>query len=79
MNLISLAISCYIFIAHITAKSIYDRRIVALGDLHGDLANTLEILKFSKIINSTHNWIGGDAIFVQTVNSKTRHVCKHPI
>lgn len=46
-----------------------DRRIVALGDLHGDLANTLEILKFSKIIDEDNHWIGGDTIFVQTVRS----------
>ncbi|OBZ83600.1 hypothetical protein A0J61_08350 [Choanephora cucurbitarum] len=43
-----------------------DRRIVALGDLHGDLPNTLEILKFSHLIDDDHHWIGGDAIFVQT-------------
>lgn len=44
-----------------------DRRIVALGDLHGDLANTLEILKFSNLIDQDNHWIGGDSIFVQTV------------
>ncbi|KAI9470998.1 MAG: Metallo-dependent phosphatase-like protein [Benjaminiella poitrasii] len=43
-----------------------DRRIVALGDLHGDLANTLEILKFSNLIDDNLHWIGGDTIFVQT-------------
>lgn len=47
-----------------------DRRIVALGDLHGDLKNTLEILKFSKLINDDLHWIGGDAIFVQTVKKQ---------
>jgi hypothetical protein len=45
-----------------------ERRIVALGDLHGDLANTLDILKFSNIIDEDHHWIGGDTIFVQTVS-----------
>jgi hypothetical protein len=48
-------------------KTDFDRRIVALGDLHGDLPNTLAILKFSNIIDQDHHWIGGDAIFVQTV------------
>jgi hypothetical protein len=51
----------------VIAASEYDRRIVALGDLHGDLPNTLAILKFSNIIDEDHHWIGGDAIFVQTV------------
>lgn len=52
----------------VSAKSEFERRIVALGDLHGDLPNTLDILKFSNIIDDDHRWIGGDAIFVQTVN-----------
>lgn len=51
-----------------SASNEYDRRIVALGDLHGDLPNTLAILKFSNIIDDDHHWIGGDAIFVQTVS-----------
>lgn len=49
-------------------KTEFERRIVALGDLHGDLPNTLEILKFSNLIDKDHHWIGGDAIFVQTVS-----------
>jgi hypothetical protein len=61
------SISSIIFSTLVSAKSEFDRRIVALGDLHGDLPNTLEILKFSNIIDEDHHWIGGDAIFVQTV------------
>lgn len=49
----------------------FDRRIVALGDLHGDLPNTLAILKFANIIDEDHHWIGGDAIFVQTVSTQS--------
>ncbi|KAI8975483.1 Metallo-dependent phosphatase-like protein [Mycotypha africana] len=49
-----------------TVTNVGNRRIVALGDLHGDLPNTLEILKFAKLIDKEHHWIGGDAIFVQT-------------
>lgn len=55
----------------LTTKTEFERRIVALGDLHGDLPNTLAILKFSNIIDEDHHWIGGDAIFVQTVNNDT--------
>lgn len=51
----------------VSTKTEFERRIVALGDLHGDLPNTLAILKFSNIIDDDHHWIGGDAIFVQTV------------
>ncbi|KAI9318023.1 Metallo-dependent phosphatase-like protein [Dichotomocladium elegans] len=41
-------------------------RIVAMGDLHGDLANTMSILQFSGIVNEDGHWVGGDTIFVQT-------------
>lgn len=63
-----LSLSCILFTSIVTSLSVEsDRRIVALGDLHGDLENTLEILKFSNIIDQDNHWIGGDAIFVQTV------------
>ncbi|KAI8149538.1 Metallo-dependent phosphatase-like protein [Fennellomyces sp. T-0311] len=42
------------------------QRIVAMGDLHGDLSNTLQIMKFSNIIDDDGHWAGGDTIFVQT-------------
>ncbi|KAI7902380.1 Metallo-dependent phosphatase-like protein [Cokeromyces recurvatus] len=58
--------SCILFVSNVTAKIDDERRIVALGDLHGSLANTLEILKFSGLIDNDLHWIGGDAIFVQT-------------
>lgn len=64
------AVLCFILAACVitSVASELDRRIVALGDLHGDLPNTLAILKFANIIDEEHHWIGGDAIFVQTVN-----------
>lgn len=65
------AVLCFILVtcAITSIASEFDRRIVALGDLHGDLPNTLAILKFANIIDEDHHWIGGDAIFVQTVNT----------
>ncbi|KAG1046407.1 hypothetical protein G6F46_001840 [Rhizopus delemar] len=50
----------------IALDNVSNRRIVAMGDLHGDLSNTLSILKFSKIIDEDHHWIAGDTILVQT-------------
>lgn len=41
------------------------RRIVAIGDLHGDWALTLKILKIAKVIDDDKNWIGKDTIVVQ--------------
>ena len=58
---------CIVSISFALESQIFERRIVALGDLHGDLPNTLAILKFSNIIDEDEHWIGGDAIFVQTV------------
>ncbi len=45
-------------------------RIVAIGDLHGDLTETINILKLAKVIsynNTTKKatWIGGDTVVVQ--------------
>ncbi|MDH5581533.1 MAG: metallophosphoesterase, partial [Bdellovibrionales bacterium] len=42
------------------------KNIVALGDLHGDLHATVEVLKKASIIDENQNWIGKDTILVQT-------------
>jgi hypothetical protein len=42
------------------------RRIIGIGDLHGDLRNTIKVLKMSKIINDKLEWISGTDILVQT-------------
>ena len=34
----------------------YQRRIVAIGDLHGDLSNTLKVMKMTGVINDNNNW-----------------------
>lgn len=57
----------FIIATTVLAIHVDDRRIVAMGDLHGDLANTLSILKFSKIIDDDQRWIAGNTILVQTV------------
>lgn len=43
-------------------------RIVAMGDLHGDLANTLAIMKHTGLVDDQGHWAGGNTIFVQTVS-----------
>lgn len=42
------------------------RRLIAIGDVHGDLAATLAALKIGKLIDEGDKWIGGDAVLVQT-------------
>lgn len=41
-------------------------RIVAIGDLHGDLIATRAALKLAGVIDSTDRWIGGTTQLVQT-------------
>jgi hypothetical protein len=42
------------------------RRVVALGDVHGDLAATRAALRLGGIIDDGDKWIGGDTVLVQT-------------
>jgi len=42
------------------------RRIVAVGDLHGDLDGTVRALRLAGAIDETDHWIGGDLLVVQT-------------
>ncbi|KAH7102743.1 Metallo-dependent phosphatase [Auriculariales sp. MPI-PUGE-AT-0066] len=46
-------------------KPQYHKRVVALGDLHGDYNNTLEALRLGKVIDSRGNWAGGSTTLVQ--------------
>ena len=52
------------------------RRIIAIGDLHGDFRALLKCLRLAKVIeNHTRNWVGGDTVVVQLgdqVDSKCR-------
>ena len=41
------------------------RRIIAIGDLHGDYKVTIECLKLAKVIDNNLNWIGDDTIVIQ--------------
>ncbi len=41
------------------------KRIIAIGDLHGDFNLTVESLRIAGVINKDLHWIGGDTIVVQ--------------
>nr|CCC91152.1 putative serine/threonine protein phosphatase [Trypanosoma congolense IL3000] len=41
------------------------RQIVVVGDLHGDLNQTLSVLKIAGLVDGHQHWIGGDTYFVQ--------------
>jgi hypothetical protein len=42
------------------------KRLVAIGDLHGDLAATRSALRAAGAIDAADTWIGGDLVIVQT-------------
>ena len=44
----------------------YTRRIVAVGDLHGDYANALRVLQMADVVDEEANWTGKVDLFVQT-------------
>ncbi|KAK3824226.1 MAG: Metallo-dependent phosphatase-like protein [Linnemannia elongata] len=47
-------------------------RIVAVGDLHSDYNNTLNVLQMAKIIDRRGNWIAGRDTFIQTGDNVDR-------
>ncbi|KAL2918295.1 hypothetical protein HK105_202222 [Polyrhizophydium stewartii] len=49
-----------------TAEPAKERRIVAVGDLHGDMAQARRTLLMAGIIDKEGNWAAGENIFVQT-------------
>ena len=40
-------------------------RIIVIGDLHGDMNETIKSLKLAKVIDNKLNWIGGKTVVVQ--------------
>jgi hypothetical protein len=56
----------YLYLDKISPKISSKRRIIGIGDLHGDLENTIRVLEMAKIINSKQEWIAGTDIMVQT-------------
>lgn len=47
------------------AKRPLERRIVAIGDVHGSYNGLIALLQKSRLINSFRNWSGGSSTFVQ--------------
>jgi hypothetical protein len=51
------------------------RRIIAIGDLHGDFRALLRCLRLAKVLDGRRAWVGGDTVVVQLgdqVDSKCR-------
>jgi hypothetical protein len=41
-------------------------RIIAVGDLHGDIGNAQKVLEMARVVDSNGNWSGEVDVFVQT-------------
>lgn len=41
------------------------KRIIVIGDIHGDWNMTLTVLKIAKLIDNNNDWIGGETVVVQ--------------
>ncbi|MFT7686433.1 MAG: hypothetical protein ACI9FB_001778 [Candidatus Azotimanducaceae bacterium] len=41
------------------------KKVIAVGDLHGDYEQYIRVLKANKLVNAKLKWIGGDTHFVQ--------------
>jgi Calcineurin-like phosphoesterase len=52
-------------------------RIVAVGDLHGDIGNAQEVLEMARVVDSDGRWSGEVDIFVQTGDIIDRYVLRH--
>lgn len=50
----------------ISINNIDKRKIIAIGDIHGDLYAARTALKIAKLIDDSDNWIAKDIILVQT-------------
>lgn len=48
------------------APGAFRRRIVAVGDLHGDLPNAYQVLKMAGVVTDEGHWSGEADFFVQT-------------
>ncbi|MFT6818208.1 MAG: hypothetical protein ACJATT_002021 [Myxococcota bacterium] len=48
------------------------RRIIAVGDLHGDMQQTLTVFRLAGLINDDGHWSAGDTVFVQTGDQTDR-------
>ncbi len=50
------------------------RRIVAIGDIHGDYQRLLELLRTAGLVDAKNAWIGGDTHLVLTAISSIAEI-----
>lgn len=60
-----------------SAEGEFTRKIVAVGDLHGDMPNALEVLQMAGVVDEKGDWSGEVDFFVQTGDIIDRCVYAH--
>jgi hypothetical protein len=57
-----------------TNTGTFTRRIVAVGDLHGDMGNARKVLRMANVVDDDWRWSGEVDYFVQTGDIVDRYV-----
>lgn len=52
-------------------------RIIAVGDLHGDIGNAQRVLEMARVVDSVGHWSGDVDVFVQTGDIIDRCVLRY--
>lgn len=60
-----LCVALLVLVAAAVALRGEARRIVAVGDLHGDYEQSVSVFRLTRLIDSRNHWIGEDAFLVQ--------------
>jgi hypothetical protein len=61
---VAVLLSCALVVPQGTAAT--PSRVVAIGDIHGNLDGLVSILRRARLIDQSRKWIGGTAVLVQT-------------
>lgn len=57
----------------------FTRRIVAVGDIHGDIENAARVLQMAGVVDEDGNWSGNIDVFVQTGDIIDRSLCRYSL
>ncbi|KAG5473323.1 hypothetical protein CUR178_03243 [Leishmania enriettii] len=60
-----LLFAALVIVALAVARGAEARRLVAVGDLHGDFEQSVSVLRLTRLIDSGNHWIGEDAFLIQ--------------
>ena len=62
----------------VTNVDLAGRRLVAIGDVHGDFKQTMRALELGQVMGPDGQWIGGDTVLVQVATYSTAATTSSP-